>query len=55
MMSGKLLARASSGMVATLHEPLPGRLRSLAESIIASRIMISPGGPIGYLWPLKEQ
>lgn len=48
---GRLLGRISPGMVATYREPMPGYLRPLVERIMASRIMVSSGGPIGYLEP----
>ncbi|MFR9802576.1 hypothetical protein ACL02T_09775 [Pseudonocardia sp. RS010] len=47
--AGELLARISPGMVGTVREPLPGHLRPLVERIMDSRIIVSSGGPIGYL------
>jgi hypothetical protein len=52
---GKLLARTSPGMVAAPREPMPGHLRPLVERIMASRITVSSGGPIGYLEPSAAQ
>lgn len=49
--AGQLLARVTRGMVVGYRDPMPGHLRSLVTQIMASRIVVSSGGPIGYLEP----
>lgn len=46
---GQLLARVSAGMVPTFSGATPGHLRPLVKTIVASRIVVQSGGPIGYL------
>lgn len=53
--AGRLLARISPEMVTTRREPMPGHLRPLVDRIMASRITVSSGGPIGYLEPLTDR
>ena len=50
--AGTLLGRMRPGMQSSLIEPMPGHLRPLAKQILASRITVSSGGPIGYLEPM---
>lgn len=49
--AGQLLARVTPGMVASTCEPMPGHLRAPVDQIMASRITVNSGGPIGYLEP----
>ncbi|MGI5236471.1 hypothetical protein [Dactylosporangium sp. CA-139066] len=49
--AGQLLARVHPGMQAEHLKNAPGHLRELAKQIMASRITVSSGGPIGYLEP----
>jgi hypothetical protein len=49
--TGQLLARITRGMVASRREPIPGHLSTLIGQIMASRITVNSGGPIGYLEP----
>ena len=49
--AGQLLARVHPGMAATFPQNTPGHLRILAKQIMGSRIVVSSGGPIGYLEP----
>jgi hypothetical protein len=53
--TGELLARITPGNLATTREPIPGHLRPLVDRIMASRITVSSGGPIGYLEPVAER
>jgi hypothetical protein len=53
--AGQLLARISPAMVASRREPMPGHLRPLVNQIMASRITVASGGPIGYLEPPAAQ
>ncbi len=46
---GELLARVHPGMSVTYPQNTPGHLRALAQQIMASRVVVSSGGPIGYL------
>jgi hypothetical protein len=46
---GQLLARVSPGMHVSRRRPFPGHLEQLVDTIMASRITVSSGGPIGYL------
>lgn len=49
--SGQLLARVHPGMSVTYPQNTPGHLRRMAKQIMDSRIVVSSGGPIGYLEP----
>ncbi|MEV6369780.1 hypothetical protein AB0L86_23125 [Micromonospora musae] len=49
--AGQLLARVNPGMHPTYLQNTPGLLRELAKQIMASRVSVSSGGPIGYLEP----
>jgi len=49
--AGELLARVHPGMTVVLRQATPGHLRLLARQIMNSRIVVSSGGPIGYLEP----
>jgi hypothetical protein len=47
--AGQLLARVHPGMSVTYRHDTPGHLRLMARQIMNSRIVVSSGGPIGYL------
>lgn len=47
--AGQLLARVYPGMTATYQQNTPGHLRELAKQVMASRVVVASGGPIGYL------
>lgn len=49
--AGQLLARVHPGMSVTYPQDTPGHLRLMARQIMSSRIVVSSGGPIGYLEP----
>lgn len=49
--AGVLLGRVYPGMAARTLPHTPGHLRDRVEQIMASRIKVSSGGPIGYLQP----
>lgn len=49
--AGQLLARVTPGMIVSRREPIPGHLRGRVDQIMASRITVASGGPIGYLEP----
>ena len=49
--AGQLLARVHPGMSVTYPQNTPGHLRRMAKQIMDSRIVVSSGGPIGYLEP----
>lgn len=46
---GQLVARVHPGMAVTYLQDAPGHLRLMAKQIMTSRIVVSSGGPIGYL------
>lgn len=52
--AGQLLARVHPGMSVTFPQDTPGHLRILAKQIMSSRIVVSSGGPIGYLEPMPR-
>jgi hypothetical protein len=52
--AGQLLARVHPGMEVTYPQDTPGHLRGLAKQIMHSRIVVSSGGPIGYLEPKAD-
>lgn len=52
--AGQLLARVHPGMEITVPQDTPGHLRGLAKQIMASRIVVSSGGPVGYLEPMAD-
>jgi hypothetical protein len=47
--AGQLLARVHHGMSVIYPQDTPGHLRLMAKQIMSSRIVVSSGGPIGYL------
>lgn len=49
--AGQLLARVHRGMSVTYPQDTPGHLGPMARRIMSSRIVVSSGGPIGYLEP----
>lgn len=49
--AGELLARVLPGMAVAYRQDVPGHLPPLAGQIMGSRIVVSSGGPIGYLEP----
>lgn len=49
--AGDLLARVTAGMMVTRCDPMPGYLNPLVDQIMASRISVNSGGPVGYLEP----
>lgn len=49
--AGQLLARVTAGMIVSRRDPEPGHLRGRVDQIMASRITVASGGPIGYLEP----
>lgn len=53
--AGQLLARVHPGVETTFHQDTPGHLRALAKQIMASRIVVSSGGPVGYLEPTTDR
>lgn len=48
---GQLLARAYPGMEVKIAQNTPGHLREMAKQIMDSRVVVTSGGPIGYLEP----
>jgi hypothetical protein len=46
---GQLLARVHSGIQNTFAKDMPGYLQERARQVMNSRIVVSSGGPIGYL------
>ncbi len=49
--AGQLLARIRPGMAVAYPQNTPGHLRLMAQQIMNSRIVVTSGGPIGYLEP----
>lgn len=49
--AGQLLARVHPGMSLTYAADIPENLRLMAKQVMGSRIIVSSGGPIGYLEP----
>ncbi len=49
--AGQLLARVRAGMTVDFHQDTPGHLRLMTKQVMNSRIVVTSGGPIGYLEP----
>ena len=47
--TGRLLARVTPGMNVSIQKDIPGYLKQRAEQLMNSRIVVSSGGPVGYL------
>jgi hypothetical protein len=52
--AGQLLARVHPGLETTFPQDTPGHLRTLAKQIMDQRIVVTSGGPVGYLEPTTD-